>query len=170
MSMDPESFDIEPLGRDHDRAAFCSGYEVLDRYLKSQAGQDARKNAAPAFVLVAPGTKAVKGYYTLSMTGVDGGLLPPETIQHLPKYPIIPAILLGRLAVDWSCRGRGIGRLLISDAMKRGLRSQIGWAVMVVDAIDEQARAFYEHYGFKRFPGQPMKLFMMKKAIEQSVM
>jgi GNAT superfamily N-acetyltransferase len=163
----PPDFLIEPLDRRHDRAVFCCGNDALDLYLRQQAGQDARKNVAAPFVLVAPGAKVVKGYYTLSMTAIALEKLPDAVARTLPRYPIAPATLLGRLAVDQSCRGSGVGRLLLADALKRGLRSEIAWAAVIVDAIDDPARAFYEHYGFIRFPDRPMRLFMMKRTVEQ---
>lgn len=140
----------------------------MDRYLKQQAGQDARKNVAAPFVLLEPGSQTVKGYYTLSMTGIDLAHLPEELARRLPKYPIAPAVLLGRLAVDQGCRGCGAGGFLLADALKRSLRSEIAWVAIVVDAIDEQACAFYEHYGFIRFPSSSTKLFILKKTVEQT--
>jgi GNAT superfamily N-acetyltransferase len=165
----PLGFAIEPLGRAHDRTAFSCGVEALDRYLKQQAGQDARKNAAAPFVLLEQGSKIVKGYYTLSMTGIDVEGLPEEIARTLPRYPVAPAALLGRLAVDRGCRGQGLGGLLLADALKRLMRSEIAWAAVVVDALDDTARAFYEHYGFIPFPDCPLKLFMLKKTVEQAL-
>lgn len=169
--MNPESalpaYNIEPLDRHHDRAAFCCGNEALDRYLKQQASQDARKNVAAPFVLLTPGSRVIKGYYTLSMTGIETGSLPEDVARRLPRYPVTPATLLGRLAVDQGCRGCGIGRLLIANALGRCLHSEIAWAAVVVEALDDPARTFYEHYGFIRFSDNPMKLFMMKRTIEQ---
>ena len=88
---------VEVLGPQHDRASFESGAEPLDRYFRVQAGQDARKNMAAPFVLVLPdGT--IAGYYTLSSTAVNVGDWPAQTVRKLPRYPLIPATLLGRLA------------------------------------------------------------------------
>jgi GNAT superfamily N-acetyltransferase len=170
LNQDPAlpSFTIEPFGPEHARADFHCGNEALDRYLKQQAGQDAHKKVAAPFVLRESGSKAVKGYYTLSMTGIDLEHLPEKVIRMLPRYPVASAIVLGRLAVDQSCRGHGAGRFLLADALKRSLRSEIAWVAVIVDAIDEQARGFYEHYGFIRFPDWPEKLFIMKKTVEQT--
>ena len=91
---------IEPLGIDHDRVAFCCGIEVLDCYLKTQASQDVRKHVAAAFVLVdREERQKVLGFYTLSATSIRLTDLPPQIVKKLPKYPNLPATLLGRLAV-----------------------------------------------------------------------
>ncbi len=149
---------VEALGPQHDRAGFESGVEPLDRYLRVQAGQDARKNMAAPFVLVLPGG-AIGGYYTLSATAVNLAELPAQTAQKLPRYPLVPATLLGRLAVDRRHRGKGYGRFLLADALFRSVRSEIASFAVVVDAKDENARRFYERESFLPFPDQPMKLF-----------
>lgn len=94
-----EKLRVEPLASSHDRSVFESGAEPLDRYLRTQASQDARKNvAAPFVLLLADGT--IAGYYTLSSTSVQLAELPAQTVRKLPRYPLVPATLLGRLAVD----------------------------------------------------------------------
>jgi GNAT superfamily N-acetyltransferase len=123
-----------------------------------QAGQDALKNIAAPFVLVLPdGT--IAGYYTLSATAVDIGEWPAQTIRKLPRYPLIPATLLGRLAVDRRYRGQGHGRYLLADALSRCVRSEIASFAAVVDVKGEDARRFYQRESFLPFPDQPMKLF-----------
>lgn len=113
--------------------------------------------AAP-FVLVLPdGT--IAGYYTLSSTSVQLAELPAQTVRNLPRYPLVPATLLGRLAVDRRHRGKGYGRFLLGDALHRAARSEIASFAMIVDAKDESARRFYERESFLPFPDQPMKLF-----------
>lgn len=123
-----------------------------------QAGQDARKNIAAPFVLVLP-NGTIAGYYTLSATAVDIGEWPAQTIRKLPRYPLIPATLLGRLAVDRRYRGQGHGRYLLADALSRCVRSEIASFAVVVDAKGEDARRFYQRESFLPFPDQPMKLF-----------
>ncbi|MDJ1160280.1 GNAT family N-acetyltransferase [Chelatococcus sp. SYSU_G07232] len=153
-----EKLRVEPLTSSHDRSEFESGVEPLDRYFRTQAGQDARKNMAAPFVLVLPdGT--IAGYYTLSSTSVQLAELPAQTVRNLPRYPLVPATLLGRLAVDRRHRGKGYGRFLLGDALHRAARSEIASFAMIVDAKDESARRFYERESFLPFPDQPMKLF-----------
>ena len=153
-----ETLRVEPLGPHHIRTEFSSGVESLDSYFRIQAGQDARKNLAAPFVLVLPeGT--IAGYYTLSATAVPAPELPADTIRRLPRYPSIPATLLGRLAVDHRYRGQGYGRFLLADALFRSVRSEIASFAVIVDAKDDDARRFYERESFLPFPDQPMKLF-----------
>jgi len=113
--------------------------------------------AAP-FVLVLP-DGAVGGFYTLSSTAVKLAELPAETARRLPRYPLVPATLLGRLAVDERYRGKGHGRFLLADALFRAARSEIATFAVIVDAKDEGARRFYERESFLPFPEQPMRLF-----------
>jgi GNAT superfamily N-acetyltransferase len=157
--VDPlEDVHIEILGPQHDRSTFASGAEPLDRYFRTQAGQEARKNIAAPFVLVlADGS--VGGYYTLSATAVKLADLPADVARRLPKYPLVPATLLGRLAVDRQHQGKGYGRFLLADALGRAVRSEIASFAVVVNAKDEPARRFYERESFLPFPDQPMKLF-----------
>lgn len=152
------SLRVEALGPHHDRSSFASGVEPLDRYLRSQAGQDARKNVAAPFVLVLP-DGAIGGYYTLSATGVKLTEFPAEITRKLPRYPLLPATLLGRLAVDQACQGRGFGRFLLADALFRAVRSEIASFAIVVDAKDDAACRFYERESFLPFPDQPLRLF-----------
>lgn len=149
---------IGALGPQHDRGSFRSGVEPLDRYFRTQAGQDARKNLAAPFVLILP-DGAIGGYYTLSSTAVRLTELPVEVTKRLPRYPLIPAMLLGRLAVDQRLQGRSYGRFLLADALRRAVRSEIASFAVIVDDKDVAARRFYERESFLPFPDQPMKLF-----------
>ncbi len=113
--------------------------------------------AAP-FVLVLPDA-TIAGYYTLSATSVQLGELPAQTVRKLPRYPLVPATLLGRLAVDRRHQGKGYGRFLLADALHRATRSEIASFAVIVDAKNESARRFYERESFLPFPDRPMKLF-----------
>ncbi|MCQ8279956.1 GNAT family N-acetyltransferase [Acetobacteraceae bacterium KSS8] len=153
-----EGLRVEALGAHHDRSGFESGVEPLDRYFRTQASQDARKNMAAPFVLVLPeGT--IAGYYTLSSTSVQLAELPEQTVRKLPRYPLVPATLLGRLAVDRRQQGKGHGRFLLADALWRASRSEIASFAVIVDAKDDSARRFYERESFLPLPDQPIKLF-----------
>ena len=165
MTGAPEtSFRVEALGPQHDRRTFTCGVEALDRYLRTQAGRDARNNVAAPFVLVlSDGT--VGGFYALSSTAVNLAELPGTLTRRLPRYPLIPATLIGRLAVDLRCRGKGLGRHLLADALYRVSRSEIASFAAIVDAKDEGARQFYEREGFSTFPDQPMRLFLPMASI-----
>ena len=102
---------------------------------------------------------AVAGYYTLSATSVLLVDLPPPVSKKLPRYPAVPATLLGRLAVDQRYRGRQLGESLLFDAFSRTLRSDIASFAFVVDAKDATARAFYERYGFMVLTGSGRRMF-----------
>ena len=105
---------VEALGVQHDRSGFESGVESLDRYFRTQAGQDARKRLAASFVLLLE-DGSLAGYYTLSSTAVKLPELPETLARKLPRYPLVPATLLGRLAIDRRYRGKGYGRFLLAD-------------------------------------------------------
>jgi hypothetical protein len=128
------SVHIEPLNDAHDRAAFVSGVEALDRYLKTQAGQDARKRVSSCFVLTDDGVNPL-GFYTLAATSIALTDLPTAVAKKLPRYPIVPATLMGRLAVDHRARGRRLGELMLMDAWGRALRSEIASYAFVVEGF-----------------------------------
>jgi GNAT superfamily N-acetyltransferase len=157
---------IEPLGKQHSRAAFSCGVRELDRYLKRQAGQDVRRRCTRVFVCKGKSSNVVIGFYTLSALSIDLGSLPERLARKLPRHPV-PAALIGRLAVDRSVRGLGIGGMLLTDAFKRTVRAgeQIAVYAMVVDAKDRNARQFYEAFGFNSLRDQPMRLFLPLESI-----
>lgn len=139
---------VELLSDRHDRESFSSGVEPLDRYLRQQAGQDARRRVAYCFVLVADNDPAPIGYYTLAATGVALAELPEALTKRLPRYPVIPATLMGRLAIDARQQGRGHGEFMLFDALSRALRSEVASYAFVVDAKDDKAARFYRRYRF----------------------
>jgi GNAT superfamily N-acetyltransferase len=151
---------VEPLGERHDRSGFASGVEPLDRYLRHQAGQDTRRRVATCFVLVEAEGIVPMGYYTLTATGVALSGLPETLAKRLPRYPVVPATLMGRLVVDRRHRGRGLGELLLLDAFSRVLRSEIASYAFVVDAKDAAAAAFYQHYRFLPLAEGGRRLFV----------
>ncbi len=152
-------FAIEPLAS-HDRDGFSCGVPALDRYLREQASQDAKRLMSSCFVAVEPGAGKIAGYYTLAATSVLAGDLPPETIKRLPRYPAIPAALIGRLAVDGNFKGIGLGGALIADAALRVLKGAAKAFALIVDAKDDPAAAFYRHHGFLPLQSKPMSLFL----------
>ena len=151
----------------HDRSGFSCGVEALDRYLQSQAGQDARRRVAAPYVLLEPPSPSVIGFYTLSNTSVQAAELPAAFIKKLPRYPVLPATLLGRLAVDVERRGSGLGTVLLLDALRRCLRSETASLAVMVDAKDEAAISFYERHEFLRLPDQANRLFKPMAEIEK---
>lgn len=168
MSIRPEElFRCEALGPQHDRKAFSCGVTALDSYIHQHAGQDARKRVAVPFVLTPDGT-TIAGYFTLSQFAVQLADLPHDIAQKLPRYPSVPATLLGRLAVSRDFQGQGVGRLLLVAALRRSLVAsrQVASAVVVVDAKDENAHGFYRKYGFVELPTSLQRLVLSMLKIE----
>lgn len=158
---------IEPLGKGHDRDSLSCGSAPLDRYLRQQARQDTDRRVAASFVLIAPPAARVLGYYTLSASTVDASELPDTLTKKLPRYPQLPVSLLGRLAVDQSMKGRGLGEFLLMDALRRSLEAAANIAAMavLVDAKDEAAEAFYRHFSFLPLQQRPARLYLSMKTI-----
>ena len=158
---------IEPLGKIHDRAAFSCGSVELDTYLRERASQEARKQISASFVVVEDGDNSVIGYYSLSATSILLDDLPEKTAKKLPRYPNIPATLLGRLAVDMHHKGRGYGEVLLVDALRRAFQAATDVAsfAVVVDSKDEQARLFYEYFGFIAFPDYGLRMFLPMQTV-----
>jgi GNAT superfamily N-acetyltransferase len=163
------SITVEPLGRQHDRASFNCGADALDRYLEQQARQDADKRVAAPFVAVRPPDNRVLGYYTLSASVLTLADLPDDLARKLPRYPQLPVTLLGRLAVDRSAKGQGLGEHLLLDALHRSLAhaDQIAAMAVVVDAKDESTASFYQHFGFLTLQAQPSRLFVPMRSVAQ---
>ncbi len=151
-------FVIEPLSASHDRAGFKSGVDALDRYFPSQATQDIRRRVSACFVAGERGTPTVAGYYTIATSSIP--LPDPATAKKMPRYPLLPAVRIGRLAVSLSHRGKGIGAGLLIDGIARATRAEIIAFAMVVDANDDAAVAFYKHHGFIAFASAPTTLYL----------
>lgn len=152
-------FRIERLHK-QDRSGFECGVEALDRYLQTQASQEVRRRYAVCYLLIEPSSKRIAGYYTLSAGSIPVVDLPSDLSQHLPRYPSVPVARIGRLAVDLKFRSRGLGGALLYDAVKRSSAGDLGVYAIVVDAKDEPAAGFYEHFGFLRLSSQPQVLFL----------
>jgi ribosomal protein S18 acetylase RimI-like enzyme len=154
-----EGLIVEALGPDHNRTGFACGAEALDRYLRERALQDVRRRLSNCFAALSP-VGVIAGYYTLAATGILLTELPPEVTRRLPRYPTVPAALIGRLAVDLQFRGQGLGAALIVDALARVMRAEPAIFALVVDAKDDAALRFYQHLGFQRFARHPMRLYL----------
>jgi GNAT superfamily N-acetyltransferase len=152
-------FAIEALGA-HDRSTFDCGNAALNHYLRAQASQDMKRLVANCFLAIDSTTKTIAGYYTLAASSVAANALPADLVKRLPRYPLLPAALIGRLAVDHRFGGRGIGAALIADAVFRVLRGDVSALALIVDAKDDSAVAFYLHHGFQRFADKPQSLFL----------
>lgn len=155
---------IEPLNTSHDRPGFQCGESSLDEYIKKQAKQDVKRRVSRVFVareLDKPGI--ILAYYTLSTLSIE---LPPPLARKLPRHPI-PAALIGRLAVSQQVQGYGVGRMLVADAIKRilGVSNEIAIYAVVVDALNEGARRFYQQFGFVPLNVHSRRLFLPLKSL-----
>ena len=133
----------------------------MDRCLARQAGQDVRRRITRVFVCTAGETDAVLGFYALSALSIDLASLPDELSRKLPRHPV-PCALIGRLAVDRSAHGRGLGSMLLADAVKRIVAAgeTVAMHALIVDALNEDAKRFYERFGFAPLTDDPMRLFL----------
>jgi GNAT superfamily N-acetyltransferase len=160
---------LEPLGKHHDRAEFTCGVESLDAYLKTQAAQDMRRKANAVFVLVrVDAPNKIVGYFTLCAYGVTPGIIPETAQKHIPRYPIVSATLIGRLAVSKDAQGKGLGSVLLARALHKAYEnaSVVGSSMVVVDAIDDKAVRFYQAYGFIKLP-ESMRLILPMRSLAE---
>jgi ribosomal protein S18 acetylase RimI-like enzyme len=167
---DKHEFLCEPLGPNHDRAVFSCDSLALERYLKIQARQDVEKRLTAVFVLT-PDGKTIAGYYSLSQFSIEAEGIPDEIRRKLTRYPEIPVTLIGRLARSTAFPGRGVGELLLMDALRRCHvhGKEVGsWAVLV-EAKDERAIAFYKKYGFLEILGHTNRLFLPMYTISKLI-
>ena len=153
-----DQYRIEALAGDHDRSNFDSGSALLDRYFREQVTQDIKRRITTCFVALSVNTGEVAGFYTLTATSIALDALAPEVVRKLPRYPVVPAALLGRLAIAKTQQGRGLGSALLGDALIRTSRAELGVFAMLVDAKDAAAQRFYERYGFTVLPGEQRRL------------
>ena len=163
---------VEPLSEFHRREAFTCGVDALDNYFHHQVGQDVRKGVACAYVLTPSDDRhVVLGFYTLCSAVVPLIDFPPQTSKRLPRYPNVPATLIGRLAVSAAHRGKGVGEYLLMDALAVSFEQsrKIASAAVIVDAKDEAALKFYRRYGFISFLDAPARLFLPMKTIARLV-
>lgn len=143
------------LNSNHRKKEFSCGKEMLDHYLQKQANQDIKRKLSACFVLNDEETNLLKGYYTLANNSIPQNLIPVKFQKKLPKsYTSIPTTLLGRLAIDNRYQGKGIGKLLLIDALMRSyeISKSIGSFAVIVDPLDEDAEKFYDKYGFISLP------------------
>jgi GNAT superfamily N-acetyltransferase len=162
-------FRLEALNDEHDRRAFACGQEALDRYFHTQAGQDVRGRMSACFVAVEIDSGQLAAYYTIASASIPTPDLPAEITKRLPRYPTIPAVRIGRLAVDLKFRGKGLGAALLADSIHRVLLAPPAVFALLVDAKDDQAVAFYRHHGFQPLASQPRTLFLSVATAEKTL-
>ena len=153
-------FRLEPLGEQHERTLFRCGEDALDRYFQTQVTQDIRRRVANCFVAIETATSHIAAYYTICAASIPLADLPPDETRRLPRYPTVPAVRIGRLAVDQSFQGRGLGAALLADAASRAVNADAAAFTLLMDAKNDQAVAFYQHFGFRVLASQPRTLFL----------
>ncbi len=152
-------FQVVRLESSHDRSAFQSGSEPLDGYFKQQVSQDVRRRVSACYIAMTE-DQQIAGYYTLASASILLSDLPTSMGKKLPRYPTVPAIRIGRLAVDQKYQDAGLGGALLADALTRSIRSEVAAYALLVDAKDDAAALFYKHHGLMELPSQPLKLFV----------
>lgn len=155
---------IELLHKKHNRTDFDSGNELLNTYLKRQANQDIRRKLAACFIL-SKNEVEILGYYTLSNNSIPLEYFPENIRKKLPRsYTSIPTTLLGRLAIDKKHQKKGIGKILLIDALKRSYETskELGSFAVVVDPIDKDAERFYEKFDFIKLPDSKKMILAMR--------
>lgn len=159
-------FKIERISEDHLLPEFDCGDENKNRFLTKFALQNSKGGFGRTYVAVRSGQKAVLGFYTISSSSVRFENIPSK--QNLPRYPI-PSILIGKLAVDSSVKGQGLGTALMFDALKRvaEISEEIGIFLVEVKAVDAKAKQFYKRLGFLEMLDNDLKLFMAIKTVRK---
>ncbi len=162
-------FRLEPLSEHHDQNHFACGQEALDRYLRTQARQDIRRRIATCFVAVEEKSERIAAFYTLAAASIPIADLPADITRKLPKYPTIPAVRIGRLAVDLDFRGKGLGSGLLADALHRVLQSPAAAFAIIADAKEDDAVEFYGHHGFQPLIGRAGTLSLSIATAEKTL-
>lgn len=153
-------FLIEPLNKSHKRADFSCGNVRIDTYFRNVVSQDVKRKYATCFVAKEIATGKVAGFYTLSSSAVPLVDVPEAIAQKLPRYPSIPAVLIGWLGRHQDYAGLGLGEALVFDAIKTVATASIGAHAIFADAIDQRAADFYESLGFVPLASRPNTLYL----------
>ena len=161
-------FHIELLDSQQNRSTFRSGSEPLDRYFQQQVSQDVRRRVTACFVALSQ-SQQIAGYYTLASTSILLADLPLAAGKKLPRYPTVPAVRMGRLAVAQDFKGQGLGGALLADALVRACNAEIAAYALMVDAKDKTAADFYLHHGFIAFAATPQTLFLPLATVKAQI-
>lgn len=162
---------VEILSSHHDRQSFSCGKPALDDYLRRMARQHLAKGVSRTFVLVEDRLpEKILGFFALSVCEVDASKLPPRWGKKYPRR--LPGAKLARLAVDESAQGQGYGAALLYEALRRVVlgAEQFGVAAVFVDAKDEEAKGYYQKFGFLALPDNPLELFLPMETVRATVL
>ena len=154
-----QPFSVTALNAQTDRSRFDCGVAPLNTYLATQVTQDIKRRVTACFMAL-DAKKELAGFYTLASASIYVADLPDTLAKKLPRYPSIPAVRMGRLAVDLAYRGQGLGAALLADALRRAAKADIAAYALVVDAKAAPAGKFYAHHGFTTMADNPLFLFL----------
>jgi GNAT superfamily N-acetyltransferase len=156
----PPGYQIEPLKRSHPRKRFHSGNDQVDQWLATKALQNQEKNLSITKVLL-DSSAAIAGYYTLATGNVDFSDLPPEITKRLPRRTL-PVAVLAWLGVSVESQGMGLGRLLLAQALRDCYEASrtFAFVAVILDCVNDEAKHFYQHWGFRELPGWPYRMFL----------
>lgn len=159
------TYQVELLNTQHDRASFDCGEPSLNEFLHRYARQNAEKGLGRTYVAVLPGDPHIYGYYTIASGTIQFDVIP----EKLPRYPI-PVVHLGRLAVDQAAKGQGLGKALLADALTRAgaIALQLGIYAVEVYALNETAKEFYLKFGFTPLLDDEKHLYISLKKLRQA--
>ena len=153
----------------HERAAFCSGHDLIDRYFRETVSQDVKRSYAACFVLIERSTGKFAGFYTISAHSIPLNDVAPELAKKLPRFPSVPVVLIGWMGRDLAFRGTGVGSMLLYDAISRVAKAPVGAYAICADAINDVAAAFYRDNQFQPLVSRPQTLFLPMKTAQALV-
>jgi ribosomal protein S18 acetylase RimI-like enzyme len=162
----PEGFHFEPLARSHPRKSFTCGQEEVDDWLTTKALQHQEKHLSITRILIDE-IGAIAGYYTLATGQVDFSDLPAEVTKRLPRR-MLPVATLAWLGVSVDRQGEGLGRSLLAQALRECHEAgkTFAFVAVILDCINDTAKAFYRRYDFEELPGGPYRLYLSTQRLE----
>ena len=162
----PSGFRLERLRREHPRSRFRSGDQKVDQWLATKAWQHQEKHLSVTKVLLED-SGVIAGYYTLATGQVDFGDLPAEAAKRLPRRAL-PVAVLAWLGVSADHQGKGLGRLLLAQALRDCYEAgeTFAFVAIVLDCTSDRALSFYQHWDFEPLPGHPYRLFLSAKRLK----
>jgi ribosomal protein S18 acetylase RimI-like enzyme len=161
---------IEQLDRTHIRDQFECGKPSLDDFIRTLVSQYEKRNLGRTYVAVGATERRVLGYYTIASSAITFDVVPAKSARKLPRHPV-PVVLVARLAVDRSAQGQRLGEKLLLDALARSadLSGKLGIHAVVVDAIDQEAKAFYQKYQFITLSDNEFHLYLPISTIRNAL-
>jgi GNAT superfamily N-acetyltransferase len=165
----PYGFRLERLAKAHPRKSFFCGQPEVDVWLKTKALQHQEKHLSVTKMLI-DGSGMIAGYYTVATGQIDFGDLPDEVTRKLPRR-MLPVALLAWLGVARECQGEGLGRLLLAQALRDCYEAgqTLAFMAVILDCVDDAAKAFYRQFDFAELPGHPYRLFLPFRLLEKMV-